>query len=1188
MDFHWQEGEDLRRGRTPKARKSPTSRQNAGSGNLPVIDASERCGTPTGPGSAAGRRALNQSASEPALGSMNASRKDAARRVAAFMERNMASTPQFEAKMNAARMQQQMSIQANSEHDAGFFGNKGAQGFRHYLKSKFGTLVYGWRALDQARTGRLSFYEFCNACRRMGYHGNMKKLWKELDSNRNGHVSIIELDPEVGRYMGTFKLALLHKYGDMLSAWKKGLDRNKNGRIELKEIESCLAELGTDLDPGKLWGMLRPVTGALTLNDLDPDAYQRWQAGDEGGILHKTSMEFVDDMPGLGKEIPLPEELARSLESGAARKWRAKLVSQDQLEAKAEHEKNVKLRLGLHTVPGFKKALIAACGSLYGAWRKKLDLDGNERLTFGEFCQALHRLGFHGDVNGLWKLLDKDRKGYLEFADLDPQADAMVKELKSKLSEKYGNLLLAWVKVMDTNGSGTVGQDAFVKACSDAGFSGDASKCFRLLQPEQTRKFLALEDFDTKAFHAHGRGDFRMISESQPEQSASNKKEMSFEERQTSGFCTKVNQAWEVARREEFAKACRLAAPRQDKEKAPEKFITLCKRKYGTIIAAWRQCLDYDGNGKLTFNEFCEAVRSLGYVGDLRALWKQFGGVEKGYISLKDLSPEEDEIVNGFLRLLGQRYGHLDEAWKIGFHKDPYGSIDIDELTSACKALNWPGDPKKLFSCLQPSPSKVLITIWDMDPCCNREKTRGEKIYASEAKDAVTKSQKRLSFGCFEKVEIEQLHNTSMNSNSSMAPGALSSLQQLRRVLRTHYGTTVAAWRQVLDPRLTGSTCWARFVMCLEECAFSGNKKGLWQDLAPDPEQQPGLKDFDPEASKLLSSFRTQLLENHGSITEAWFQGLQQSERSHMDEQNFVAACEKCGLSCKSWSRLFQFFFSRLGQRSIGLEDLRVLLIGLPLAEQGSAWAAATEGNGNTNQRPSSAKAATSPRGSDIDFNMSSPRQLIQNSLQEHRESQVACITLDGFKRTLIQTYGSLFAAWRDALDADRNGLATKNDISRVCRMLGIKVSRSLWAELDPEDNGQISLNRLDAQVSQGFDALETALKEQHGTCKVGWRKVFDPENTLHVDEKKFKAGCEKLGLTLNAEKLFRLLRPELGRSFLNHEDLWTNYDPNTLPDDEPPGAMSPRSFGGSRPLSATSKGNLSQSRPTSAVPKQL
>eukprot|EP00913_Durusdinium_trenchii_P027437 g25734.t1 len=91
---------------------------------------------------------------------------------------------------------------SREEEDTAFWGSKGKEGFRTFLQKKFGGILKGWRAVDSQGSGRLGFHEFCHACRAVGFHGNFKKLWAELDEKDTGSVSLMDVDGEVGHYLG--------------------------------------------------------------------------------------------------------------------------------------------------------------------------------------------------------------------------------------------------------------------------------------------------------------------------------------------------------------------------------------------------------------------------------------------------------------------------------------------------------------------------------------------------------------------------------------------------------------------------------------------------------------------------------------------------------------------------------------------------------------------------------------------------------------------------------------------------------------------------------------------------------------------------------------------------------------------------------------------------------------------------
>eukprot|EP00927_Polykrikos_kofoidii_P059504 TRINITY_DN54653_c0_g1_i1.p1 TRINITY_DN54653_c0_g1~~TRINITY_DN54653_c0_g1_i1.p1 ORF type:complete len:1318 (-),score=202.09 TRINITY_DN54653_c0_g1_i1:132-3737(-) len=1106
--------------------------------------------------------------------------------MAKFVERQFKHSS-IEARKNLADLQRQIVDDSRDQDDIEFCGAKGKEGFRVYLKKRFGSVVAGWRVVDTDKTGRLSFYEFCNGCRAMGYHGNMKKLWNELDVNQNGSVSLMDIDPEVGYYVGTFKLALIKKYGDILTAWQKCFDPNDQGRIEEKQIASALETLGlSELSPKKLYGMLRTGAGVgVSLAEFDPDAYNMWI-------------------------------------SGEATKQRAKLVDAEgeMMKETVESNKN-KNSLGLHTAEGFKAALINRCGSLLQAWRESLDLDGKGRLTFGEFTQAMSRLGFHGNVLGLWKQLDARGTGFLLFKDLDEETQTSLDSLRSKLVQEYGNTLLAWVQGFDTKGSGVCKEAQFVKVCAKVGYEGDASKLFKVMQPDTSRKCLTLRDFDTKAYLAMCRGDFRMISERHP--NSKRPLDMSFEERMQEGFFYQIRRAWEAARREEFAQACRTMKPEANLH-TKEEFEQLCVRRFGSVISAWRQCLDNDQTGRLTFNEFCQASRRLGYDGDLKSLWSQFDVTKKGFISLKDLDPKADEVVSSFLMMLGAKYGTLDAAWKHGFLKGQSESIHVNELVDACKALEYPHDPMNLFQCLQPVPGRQTLTIWDLDPSCSRKLQRGDPMLLSKPKSgaadesvhprnkggsklAGTDSHQENIASEDGNAQVAEPHIVQSGGDNLVSPedekptsgeekqargskstpllasrsqvlpepvqsslclGGVTMIQNLRQVLKKKYGSTLAGWRASFDPHMTGKVGFGKFMIVVENCAFHGNVKSLWQELSAG-EAMATFKDVDPEAQQIVDSTREQLVNQFGSLLAAWQKGLDLDGMGRLTESDFQSSTEKLGWTPKASKKVFNLLLSRRGARSILISDLEALLTGLPGPERPSVWA-------GPRSDPTRAKPQEgTERLPSVPLDVTSPREFMDMARTRQQSEDFVICTIDAFKKMLVTKYGSLFAGWRHGLDVDQNGVVTQRDFAQRCQLLGIKAVQRLWNDLDVKRKGQISMLELDEETGQAFASFEKLLIEKYGDCKTGWKKCFDPEKTVQCDKVRFVKQCQVLGYGGDAERLFKLLRPEAGRPQLTYEDLWLNLNPNDfarvnkMANTTSP-ATSPKARSGRQPLDGT------------------
>ncbi|CAK0852593.1 unnamed protein product [Prorocentrum cordatum] len=831
--------------------------------------------------------------------------------------------------------------------DKEFLGDKGVQGFKTFLIKRFGSLVNGWRVLDKDGNGHLSFGELCGQLRMLGYHGNLKKLWEELDANGSGAVSLMEVDYTTGYYVGTFKRALYRKYGDMLKGWQECIDISGDGRIQEQEIVDAVKRLELDLNGKKLFRMLvggRKGLG-LTLKDFDPESWHRYVTGDIHGLLSKPRMEFLEDLDDDSpEEAQAQKESDRKARSGALRRFRKQIMDAEKAAQRKADDDISRMRAGLYTAEGFKAALSNRCGSLLGAWRQALDLDGNGRLTFGEFCQALKRLAFFGEVKSLWNQLKPSDRDYILFSDLDPDTDAQLADLQSKLKDKYGNMLLAWTRGMDTMGSGCVNEKAFVDACQKVGFQGKAKKLFRVMQPDATRRFLTLKDFDTQAYQALSRADFRMLSESDaPNADGRSPLQMSFHERQESGFYWNIRRAWDKAEQDEFARACRFNT-KDFVIDSVEEFETLCRRNFGSMMGAWRLCLDSDHNGKLTFNEWCAALRRVGYSGDLKALFKKYDKDKKGYILIKDIDPAADHMINSFLATLAEKYGTIDNAWTRGFHKDPHEAIDKGNLREAAAHLGWEGNVDELFRNLQPMPGRVLLSIWDLDPECSRKRARGDAPLISSPRKPVTspEEERRLrKFGTRSALSPE--HTAGSLGSRAQSAGALlensmAPIEKLRKALRNHYGSTLAAWRAGLDPKLSGQTSFGTFVLVVNECALPReNVKGMWDELC-NGAGKVSFEDIDQEAYQLLGAFRESLLGSSSCLTRAWRELLDVPGLQYLSEDAFVEACRHLSRPVRKPAKLFRLLLPRASKKQVCLEDLRALLLGVPAPDRAEVW----------------------------------------------------------------------------------------------------------------------------------------------------------------------------------------------------------------------------------------------------------
>eukprot|EP00930_Biecheleria_cincta_P085863 TRINITY_DN7522_c0_g1_i1.p1 TRINITY_DN7522_c0_g1~~TRINITY_DN7522_c0_g1_i1.p1 ORF type:complete len:1397 (+),score=371.04 TRINITY_DN7522_c0_g1_i1:497-4192(+) len=111
--------------------------------------------------------------------------------------------------------------------------------FRSELRRREGSFANAWRKiLDPHCNGFITFSVFCEACRRINYHGNIRDAWNELDADRMGKATLCELDWATAEALGHFITALSGRY--------EGLDRaakqlGLTGGRRLRQEEFCKA-----------------------------------------------------------------------------------------------------------------------------------------------------------------------------------------------------------------------------------------------------------------------------------------------------------------------------------------------------------------------------------------------------------------------------------------------------------------------------------------------------------------------------------------------------------------------------------------------------------------------------------------------------------------------------------------------------------------------------------------------------------------------------------------------------------------------------------------------------------------------------------------------------------------------------------------------------------------------------------
>ncbi|CAK0899480.1 unnamed protein product [Prorocentrum cordatum] len=226
--------------------------------------------------------------------------------------------------------------------------------FKAFLKRTHGNYIRGWRmALSPTDSMVVSKGDVFKACTHMGWQGDVRLLYKTLDKDDSGYVSMEELDPYEAQVLAHFHIFVGETFGNAASAFQ-AFDKSKLKKLRYREFVTAARSYGFKMPSMK-----------LLFNGLDKR---------NAKAIVQEDLLFLD-------------------------KWKCPPFLHVPPNQQAAEE--VKM-LFLKHYKTFVKA-----------WRMLLDADSSNRCTYSEWEQGCKKIGFQGDTPGAWRALDRNFSGYI-------------------------------------------------------------------------------------------------------------------------------------------------------------------------------------------------------------------------------------------------------------------------------------------------------------------------------------------------------------------------------------------------------------------------------------------------------------------------------------------------------------------------------------------------------------------------------------------------------------------------------------------------------------------------------------------------------------------------------------------------------------------------------------------------------
>jgi len=535
-----------------------------------------------------------------------------------------------------------------------------------------GSLLRGWRNLFDPN-GELSvdYGTFIRIAGQLHYIGNVEGIMAVQGDAAN--FTLAELAPYEGDLMKRFMKWIKAEFGSPMELYAI-LDLTKKGKVSRESfIGGCLQrgfEASQDqmeiifecCDPGDIGNVLKEE---MVFLESDPGMRQREALKQKGGFIRdwkqKAAMEYINNARNVNSKgsdssaLPPKHRLA-------PRPWLANAFENIPLvvcQRRRDRDREARFRqkVARHI---FKRQLKASFGNQVRGIRRAVAGPDGCTTTLSDLRRYCRKVDMPVHIKDLWDSLDLDMDNRINLEEVCPQEGSALAKFQVWAYERAGSVAGLWeteeakLARAKRRGFGSFMADnkmklkSFQEALEQIGWPGDSQ--------ERQTIFQALDSLGCGLITIE---DLEWLDR------------------------------WEAP---EYLSA-------EPDEEAWHELKELFIKAYKHPLRAWRVCLDRDNSNRLAWSEFQEACKKVRFPGNVGGAWLALDEDMSGYITMREYDLHSEELLTSFKEWAEVNFGSVKLCFKM-LDADRSGSVTYTELKRACHKMQWPGDVRTLFDCI--------------------------------------------------------------------------------------------------------------------------------------------------------------------------------------------------------------------------------------------------------------------------------------------------------------------------------------------------------------------------------------------------------------------------------------------------------------------------------------------------------